>query len=105
MAVVAKSLQPGTTLTDALASVFTAGAGISVVTGGVLSNPTTVAVSFTVQIQRSGGTALDLIPKRSLQPNTTDLLPELSGLVMESGDTLLAEGAGIVCVLNGYALS
>lgn len=105
MAVVAKSLQPGTTLSAALASIFSASAGTSVVTGGVMSNPTDAAVDFSIQIQRSGGTALDLIPKRSLQPNTTDLLPELSGLVMASGDTLLAEGAGIVCVLNGYVLS
>ncbi|GBQ10345.1 hypothetical protein [Acetobacter cerevisiae] len=105
MAVIAKSLQSGTTLTSSKASVFTAGSGTYVVTSGVLSNPTTEAVAFTLQIKRSGGVALDLIPERSIQANGTDLLPELSSLVLTSGDQLLASGAGLVCVLNGYALS
>lgn len=105
MAVIAKSLQPGTTLSAALAPIFSAGAGTSVATGGVMSNPTDAAVEFSIQIQRSGGAALGLIPKRSLQPNETDLLPELSGLVLNNGDQLFAVGTGLVCVLNGYALS
>lgn len=105
MSVIAKSLQPGITLAEAAAPVFTAGAGTTVATNGVLSNPTTAAVSFTVQIQRSGGIVLDLVPSRSIQPNGTDLLPELASLVMGIGDVLLASGAGLVCVLNGYALS
>ncbi|MFT8953120.1 MULTISPECIES: hypothetical protein [unclassified Gluconobacter] len=50
MSVVAKSLQPGTTLTASTASVLTAGAGTTVITSGVLSNPTTAAVSFTIQV-------------------------------------------------------
>lgn len=105
MSVVAKSLQPGTTLTASAASVLTAGAGTTVITSGVLSNPTAAAVSFTIQIQRSGGAALDVVPSRSIQANGTDLLPELSSLVLTNGDVLLASGAGLVCILNGYALS
>lgn len=105
MAVVAKSLQPGITLTTNATPVFTAGAGTSVVTSGVLSNPTAAAVAFTVLLQRSGGAALELIPSRTIQVNDTDLLPELGGLVLGNGDALLAVGDGLVCVLNGYALS
>ena len=105
MSVVAKSLQPGTTLTATAATVFKAGAGTSVVTSGVLSNPTSAAVTFTFQIQRSGGAALAVVPQRSIQANGTDLLPELSSLVLTDGDVLLASGAGLVCILNGYALS
>jgi len=105
MAVVAKSLQPGITLTSTAATAFSAGAGSSVVSQGVLSNPTTEAVAFTVQIQRSGASALDVVPSRTIQPNGTDLLPELSSLVLNSGDVLLASGAGLVCILSGYAMS
>ncbi|KXV12564.1 hypothetical protein [Gluconobacter oxydans] len=105
MAVVAKSLQPGITLASSAGSVFTAGAGGTVVSQGVLSNPTTEAVAFTVQIQRSGASALDVVPSRTIQPNGTDLLPELSNLVLSSGDVLLASGAGLVCILSGYAMS
>lgn len=105
MAVVAKSLQPGITLTSSLASIFSSGAGTAVVSSGVLSNPTSASVSFKIQIQRSGGDALDLVPERSILANSTDLLPELGNLVLSNGDALLASGAGIVCVLNGYLMS
>ncbi|WP_418610185.1 hypothetical protein [Gluconobacter cerinus] len=105
MSVIAKSLQPGLTLTASSVAVFTAGAGTTVVSSGVLSNPTTAAVTFSVQIQRSGDTALGLIPSRTIQPNETDLLPELGSFVLGNGDALLASGDGLVCVLNGYAMS
>jgi len=105
MAVVAKSLQPGITLTSSAVAVFTAGAGTTVVSAGVLSNPTTEAAAFTLQIQRSGGSALDLVPSRSIQANGTDLLPELGNLVLSSGDVLLASGNGLVCIFSGYAMS
>lgn len=105
MAVVAKNLQPGVTLTATAAPIVAGAAGTTVITSAVLSNPTTSAVNVTVQVQRSGGSALDLVPQRAVQPNGTDLLPELTGRVLASGDTILALGAGLVCVVDGYGLS
>ncbi|GBQ19498.1 hypothetical protein AA12717_0271 [Gluconacetobacter sacchari DSM 12717] len=105
MAVVAKNLQPGVMLTSSAVAVVTAGAGATVITNAVLSNPTAAAVDVTIQIQRSGGSALDVVPSRAIQANDTDLLPELTGRVLASGDQILASGAGLVCIVDGYALS
>lgn len=105
MAVVAKNLQPGITLASSNVAVVTAGAGTTVITSAVLSNPTAGAVNVTVQIQRSGGSVLNVVPSRAIQPNGTDLLPELMGRVLAVGDEILALGAGLVCVVDGYGLS
>ncbi len=105
MAVIAQNLQPGITLSATSAPIVTAGAGTNVITSAVLTNPTAAAVSVTVQIKRAGGSALDLVPSRAIQPNGTDLLPELIGRVLGAGDQILALGAGLVCVVDGYSLS
>lgn len=104
MAVVAKNLISGVTLTDAAASVLTAQAGTTVIGNGVVANPTSNAVSVMIQIQRSGGSPVDLVPSRTIQANGTDLLPELSGRVLNTGDQILASGAGLILVVDGNQL-
>lgn len=104
MAVVAKNLVSGVTLTDAAASVLTAQAGTTVIGNGVVANPTSNAVSVMIQIQRSGGSPVDLVPPRTVQANGTDLLPELSGRVLNTGDQILASGAGLILVVDGNQL-
>lgn len=105
MAVVAKNLQPGITLAASAAPIVTAGAGTTVITNAVVANPTATAVSLTIQIQRSGGSALDIVPPRAVQAAGTDLVPELTGRALGDGDVVLATGAGLVCVVDGYGLS
>ncbi|GAJ29734.1 hypothetical protein [Acidomonas methanolica] len=106
MAVVAKNLQPGATLTADAASVVTAQTAVTtIVSNGVVSNPTNAAVTLTIQIQRSGGSALDLVPGRAVQAAGTDLLPELNGRVLAAGDEILASGAGLVLFVDGNTLS
>ncbi|MBR0560051.1 hypothetical protein [Neokomagataea anthophila] len=105
MAVISKALQPGVILTSTAQPVFTAGVGTSIVSGGVLANQTSAAVTFTLQVQRSGGQAIDLVPQRVVQANGTDLLPEIRGLVLNAGDAILASGNSLALILNGYAMS
>jgi len=105
MAVIATNLQPGLVLTASSATVVNAQAGTTLISNGVVSNPTGAAVSLTVQIQRSGGTTQALIPSRAVQANGTDLMPELSGRVLAAGDKILALGTGLVIVVDGNQLS
>ncbi|MFT9096500.1 MAG: hypothetical protein ABF459_15345 [Gluconobacter cerinus] len=104
MAVVAQSLVKGTTLTGDSSSVYTAGAGTTVVSGAVVANPTGAAVSLTVSIQRSGGSALEIIPARAIAAGGTDLVPELAR-VLTAGDVIIASGNGLNLVVDGYMLS
>jgi len=105
MPVVAKSLQPGVTLSATAASVITAEAGTTVISNGVLANPTSAAVSFSLQIQRSAGGSIALVPSRAIPANETDLLPELNGRILAEGDQVLASGAGLTLVIDGNQLS
>lgn len=104
MAVVAQSLVKGTTLTGDSFSVYTAGAGTTVVSGAVVANPTGTAVSLTVSIQRSGGSALEIIPARAIAAGGTDLVPELAR-VLTAGDVIIASGNGLNLIVDGYMLS
>ncbi|MBS1072906.1 hypothetical protein JK222_14550 [Gluconobacter cerinus] len=104
MAVIAQSLVKGTPLTGDSSSVYTAGAGTIVVSGAVVANPTGAAVSLTVSIQRSGGSALEIIPARAIAAGGTDLLPELAR-VLTAGDVIIASGNGLNLVVDGYMLS
>ena len=104
MAVVAQSLVKGVTLTGDSSSVYTAGAGTTVVSGAVVANPTSAAISLTVSIQRSGGSALEIIPGRAIAAGGTDLAPEL-GRVLSAGDVIIASGNGLNLIVDGYMLS
>ncbi|QDH15577.1 hypothetical protein E3E11_06615 [Oecophyllibacter saccharovorans] len=105
MAVTPLSLQPGMALQQDLQTVFTAPGGTTVVTSGVAANSADSITTLSVSVTRAGGQAVFLIPARQVATMGTDLLPELSGLVLNKGDVLSAGGAGLQLVLNGYSLS
>lgn len=104
MALVAQSLVKGVTLTGDSATVYTAGAGTTVVSGAVVANPTSAAVNLTVAIQRSGGSALSIVPGRAIAAGGTDLVPELAR-VLAAGDVIQASGNGLNLIVDGYMLS
>ncbi|GBQ72577.1 hypothetical protein AA103196_3100 [Ameyamaea chiangmaiensis NBRC 103196] len=104
MAVVAQNLVKGSTLTGDIATIYTAGAGTTVITSVVVANPTSAAVSLTISIQRSGGTTLAIVPARAIASDGTDLAPELAR-VLTSGDAIQASGNGLNIIIDGYLLS
>ncbi len=83
--------QPGVALGTSLAAVITAPANSQVtVKRAVFANYTGGAVSFSVSRVASGGSALVIIPSRSIAAGATDLAPELANMVLNAGDVIQA---------------
>ncbi|WP_025841364.1 hypothetical protein [Asaia platycodi] len=103
MAVVSQNLVKGATLTASSSSVYTAGQTV-MVTGATVANPTSGSVSLSISISRSGSSTVSIVPSRALAANATDLVPELMR-TLNAGDQIIASGAGLVLVADGFALS
>ncbi len=92
-------LQPGVVLGTALASVVTAAANTqAVIKRAVCANPTGGAVTVTLSRIPSGGAALVIVPTRSIAANGTDLLPELTNMVLNAGDVIEASASAAASV-------
>jgi hypothetical protein len=80
-------------------------AGVSVVTRAVASNVGTVGATINLWLIPSGGSKAatnEIVAGRTLAVGATDLLPELAGAVLASGDIVQAS-AGTAATLNFFA--
>jgi len=105
MPVTAVSLQPGITLTSSQQTVATGSGSSTIVTQAIVTNATSASINLTVQIQRAGGSTMTLIPARSVAASSASIPGELAGFILNDGDTILASGAGLTLIANGYVQS
>jgi hypothetical protein len=105
MSLALAALNPGATLGTTLAPIYTAPANTTaIVKQAVFTNTSGGAVTFTVSITPSGGTARVLISARSIAAGGTDLAPELINLVLATGGVINASasaGTSINVVMSG----
>lgn len=105
MAITPSVLVEGTTLTSSGTTIFTA-TKTTVITSSVFTNSTSTNASYYVNITRTGATAGNtLIPSRTINAGSTNIPGELSGFVLNTGDSIQAEGDGIFCTFSGYLIS
>lgn len=107
MAVTTKVLCPATQLTGSAATIITGAANQkTVITKARFTNSDTGgAYTFTVYRVPSGGSASSaniLINARSIAANGSDLAPELTGMVLDAGDTIQAL-ASTTLKINAFA--
>ena len=96
-------LQPGIVLTTAAAVVVLSALNTrSIIKRAVAANTTAGAITITVYRLPFGGTALLIVPPRSIAANGTDLLPELTTMVLYAGDGITAL-ASAATSLNFFA--
>lgn len=95
-------LQPGIALSGT-ADVFLTGAlnSQTIIKRPVFANTSTVAATFSVSRQSSGGAPVVIIPPRSIAANGTDLAPELVNSVLNGGDELIAN-VGTVAAIDAF---
>jgi len=100
------SLQPGISVSSSGQTVATATVTPTVVTGAVINNNGSSAVSAWVSVLRSGASAsVPLVSSRTVSAASSQTVPELSGLVLSSGDKIQATGTGLNFVINGFTVS
>lgn len=104
MAITPASLQSGIVLTASSQTIYTA-TKTCVITSSVFTNSSSDNSDLIINITRSGSTEQILIPSRTINSGSTSIPGELSGLVLNSGDTLSGTGAGILAILSGYIIS
>jgi len=75
------------------------------VTQAMFVNSTSATINLTVQIKIGSAGALTLIPSRSVAAGAVCIPPELAGFPLNPGDEILASGAGLVAVVNGYTVT
>lgn len=105
-------LQAAGSLTTS-AAVYITGAANSqtIIKRVVFNNITGGALTITVYRVPAGGSALpgnQIISTRSIAANSTDLAPELAGMVLDAGDTIQAlasAAASIAMFASGYVAS
>lgn len=99
MTVSQKNIIPGTALTAALTTLYTAPGGTRIrIINATITNDTVGVVNATVHIIPSGGAALSAnkrISARPLAVNETYTCPELIGRVLEPGDFIQALGLNL----------
>ena len=84
-------LNPGTVLATTTSAVITSAANTqSIVKRAVAANVASGAVTITVTRTPSGGSALTIVPARSISAGATDLLPELTNMTLNPGDAISA---------------
>lgn len=87
-------LQPGIVLTTSAVAVVTSAPNThSVIKRAVCSNITAGSVTVTISRLAVGGGALVIVPARSISTNGTDLLPELTNMVLNPGDIIEAQAS------------
>lgn len=100
------SLQPGLVLTTSNAVMVTgATKSQTIVKRAVFTNVTNAAVTFSVTLLPFGGSGLVIIPQRTIALFGTDLAPELSNLVLNGGDEIVAlasAGAAVNAFASGF---
>lgn len=94
MTIALKNLVPGSQLTNATATYYTAGAGVSAkINNATAYNADTSAHNLTVYIVPSGGAAgvaNEVLATKSVAPGATVILSELIGKNIETGGTIQA---------------
>lgn len=108
MTTTAKRLVPGSALTGAAATYYTAPALTRAVTRSAqLTNTTAGVVACTVYVVPSGGTAgatNTVISARSIAAGETYNCPELVNQVVETGGTIQALGNGVTLTVSGIEI-
>lgn len=109
MTVTAKRLVNGSQLTGAAAAYYTAPALTkAVVKNANVCNSTGGAISLTLYLVPSGGTADAtniLISARSIAAGAVDRCPEVVNQVIEAGGSLQALGANLTLVASGVEIT
>lgn len=96
-------LQPGVALGTSEATVIAAAANTTcIIRRAVVANPTSGPVMVTVTRIPNGGGALVIVPTRSVAATGTDLLPELTNMVLNQGDVIQAM-ASAAASMNFFA--
>ena len=99
-------LQPGAQLTTSSGSYVTGAANnVTIIKRATFNNVTSASVTFTVWRVTSGGSAgatNQLITARPIPASSTDLAPELSGIVLNGGDSIVC-AAGSAAAINFFA--
>lgn len=99
-------LQPGVLLTASAATVITGAANSQTqIKRAVFTNVTAIATTITAWRVTSGGSVgvtNQIIPARAIAGNSTDLAPELAGMVLNGGDFISCD-AGVVSAVNFFA--
>ena len=92
MAITLATLTAGAVVGASVVTLYTAPALTHAkVTAAVFTNPTGAPTALTIQVSRTGGTTLTLISAMPLSAGQAYPSPELSGLVLNPGDTVTAQ--------------
>lgn len=96
-------LQPGVALPTTAGGVVTSPANtVAIIKRAVCANITGAAVTIALYRVPSGGAALLIVPNRAISANGTDLLPELTNMVLNAGDSIEAQ-ASAAASINFFA--
>ncbi len=111
MTITPAALQPGVSLTNAAASIYTTPAnGQAVIRRAVFTNHDSSPHVITVHRVPSGGSVLTanmLIDARRLTPGESYVSPELANMVLDAGDSIqaFADANSVVnAFMSGYTL-
>ena len=70
----------------------------TLITNFTAVNSTAVTRSYKAYIVTSGSAVIPLVPKRNLEPNETDVPPEISGQFMPPGSQLFVEASAATSI-------